>query len=51
MEDTAVPLWAFAVIAGPLILGAVLAYGRWRNRKKRGPIEAERRAARGPGQG
>jgi hypothetical protein len=47
MEDTAVPLWAFAVIGGPLVLGLVLAFGRWRNRRNRGRIEAERRAARG----
>jgi hypothetical protein len=46
MEETAIPLWAFAVIGGPLVLGALLAYGRWRNWRKRGRIEAERRAAR-----
>jgi FtsZ-interacting cell division protein ZipA len=51
MESGAVPLWAIATIAGPVILAAILVYGRWRNRRKRGRIEAERRAARGSGQG
>ena len=45
MEETAVPLWAIAVIVGPLVLGAVLAYGRWRNRRNQGRIAAERHAA------
>lgn len=35
MEDATVSLWAIAVIAGPIILGGILAYGVWRNRKKR----------------
>ncbi len=46
MEGEAVPLWAIAVILGPIILGGVLAYGVWRNRKKRGDIEAARRHER-----
>lgn len=30
-----VALWAVAVIGGPIILGAILAYGRIRNRRRR----------------
>jgi hypothetical protein len=49
MEETALPLWAFAVIGGPIVLFAVLAFGRWRNRRKRGLIDAQRSAARHSG--
>jgi hypothetical protein len=45
MEETAVPLWAIAVIGGPILLAAALAFGRWRNRRNRGRIDAERHAA------
>ena len=46
MEGEAVPLWAIAVILGPIILGAALAYGIWHNRRKRRDIEAARRHER-----
>jgi FtsZ-interacting cell division protein ZipA len=38
-------LWSIATIGGPVILGAVLVFGVWRNRRKRGEVAAERRAA------
>jgi hypothetical protein len=42
MEDTAIPLWAFVVIGGPILLGLALAYSRIRNRRRRRSIEARR---------
>jgi hypothetical protein len=42
MEDAAIPLWAFVVIGGPILLGLALAYSRIRNRRRRRSIEARR---------
>jgi hypothetical protein len=39
MEDAAIPLWAFVVIGGPILLGLALAYSRIRNRRRRRSIE------------
>lgn len=33
--EVGVALWAIAVIGGPIVLGAVLAFGRIRNQRKR----------------
>lgn len=41
-------LWAIATIGGPVILGAILVFGVWRNRRKRGQVAAERRDAGRP---
>jgi hypothetical protein len=43
MEDAAVPLWAILTIAGPVALGAAMAYGVIRNRWRRRTREAPRR--------
>lgn len=48
MDDLAVPLWAVATIGGPIVLGAILAYGVWRNRRRRKRLAASGRA---PGEG
>jgi len=42
MEDMAIPLWAFVVIGGPILLGLALAYSRIRNRRRQRSIEARR---------
>lgn len=47
MESGAIPLWAIATIAGPVILGAAFAYAVWRNRRKRKKLAAEGRSERG----
>lgn len=48
MEGTALPLWAIAVIAGPIILGGAMAYGRWRNRKRRKAVGEDHPSRRAP---
>lgn len=35
MEGGGVALWVVAVIVGPIILGAIIAFGRIRNRQRR----------------
>jgi hypothetical protein len=42
MEDTAVSMWAIAIIGGPIILGLALAYGVIRNRRRRRALETRR---------
>jgi hypothetical protein len=42
MEDAALPLWAILTIAGPIVLGAAMAYGVIRNRRRRRAREAAR---------
>jgi FtsZ-interacting cell division protein ZipA len=38
-------MWGIATIGGPIILGALLVFGVWRNRRRRGQVAAERRGA------
>jgi hypothetical protein len=40
MEDAPIPLWAFVVIGGPILLGLALAFSRIQNRRRRRSIEA-----------
>jgi hypothetical protein len=42
MEDTAVSMWAIATIGGPIILGLAIAYGVFRNRRRRKALQARR---------
>lgn len=35
MEGGGIGLWVIAVIVGPIILGAIIAFGRIRNRRRR----------------
>jgi hypothetical protein len=48
MDDSSVSIWAIAVIGGPIVLGAALAYAvlRMRLRRRRAAAASQRPVAR-----